>query len=414
MKIVQGVQLHLIKTQKFKTNQITLRFSGDLTQKTVAKRSLVAQMLATANEEHPTAKLFREKLAQLYGASLSTNVSTKGLVHIVDIDITFVQDKYTFNGEKILGEIIQFLKAMLFSPLISVAQYQPKVFEIEKNNLINYIESDKEDSFYYSALKTKELFYVNDALQVSKYGTADLIDKETAYTSYQEFHRMLKEDQIDIFALGDFDDYRIVQLLHQFPFENRKKKLDFFYIQNPVNIVKESIEERSVNQTILELAYHFPIIFGQKEHFALILLNGLLVSFTHSRLFTKVREEAGLAYHIGSRFDVYTGLFEIYAGIDGQHKTKALQLIIKELNDIKMGGFSSSLIKKTKRMLKNNVLLSEDYSKTLIEMSYTNFYIDPNYSLSTWIDEVDKVSKADIVKIANLLKLQTLYVLEGK
>ena len=110
MKIVQGVQLHLIKTKRFKTNHITFRFSGDLNQKTVAKRVLVAQMLATANDSYPTAKLFREKLAQLYGASLSTNVSTKGLVHIVDIDITFVQDKYAFQGEKVLDEMIHLLK----------------------------------------------------------------------------------------------------------------------------------------------------------------------------------------------------------------------------------------------------------------------------------------------------------------
>lgn len=414
MKIVQGVQLHLIKTKRFKTNHITFRFSGDLNQKTVAKRVLVAQMLATANDRYPTAKLFREKLAELYGAKLSTNVSTKGLVHIVDIDITFVQDRYAFQGEKVLDEMIQFLKEILFSPLLSIAQYQPKVFDIEKSNLINYVESDKEDSFYYSSLKTKELFYLNKELQVSKYGTAELITKETAYTSYQEFHKMLNEDQIDIFVLGDFDDYRVVQLLHQFPFDARKKKLDFFYLQDAVNIIKESIEKKDINQSILQLAYHFPLVFGQREYYALVVLNGLLGSFAHSRFFTKIREEEGLAYSIGCRFDVYTGLFDVYAGIDSQNRTKTLQLIVKELNDIKMGRFSGQLMKKTKLMLINNALLSEDYSKNMIEMTYMASYIDPSYSIKHWIDEIDKVSKVDIIKVANLLKLQTVYFLEGK
>ncbi|BCK48731.1 EF-P 5-aminopentanol modification-associated protein YfmF [Streptococcus dysgalactiae subsp. equisimilis] len=414
MKIVQGVQLHLIKTKRFKTNHITFRFSGDLNQKTVAKRVLVAQMLATANDRYPTAKLFREKLTELYGANLSTNVSTKGLVHIVDIDITFVQDRYAFQGEKVLDEMIQFLKEILFSPLLSIAQYQPKVFDIEKSNLINYVESDKEDSFYYSSLKTKELFYLNKELQVSKYGTAELITKETAYTSYQEFHKMLNEDQIDIFVLGDFDDYRVVQLLHQFPFDARKKKLDFFYLQDAVNIIKESIEKKDINQSILQLAYHFPLVFGQREYYALVVLNGLLGSFAHSRFFTKIREEEGLAYSIGCRFDVYTGLFDVYAGIDSQNRTKTLQLIVKELNDIKMGRFSGQLMKKTKLMLINNALLSEDYSKNMIEMTYMASYIDPSYSIKHWIDEIDKVSKVDIIKVANLLKLQTVYFLEGK
>lgn len=263
-------------------------------------------------------------------------------------------------------------------------------------------------------LKTKELFYLNKELQVSKYGTAELITKETAYTSYQEFHKMLNEDQIDIFVLGDFDDYRVVQLLHQFPFDARKKKLDFFYLQDAVNIIKESIEKKDINQSILQLAYHFPLVFGQREYYALVVLNGLLGSFAHSRFFTKIREEKGLAYSIGCRFDVYTGLFDVYAGIDSQNRTKTLQLIVKELNDIKMGRFSGQLMKKTKLMLINNALLSEDYSKNMIEMTYMASYIDPSYSIKHWIDEIDKVSKVDIIKVANLLKLQTVYFLEGK
>ncbi|HEO6988265.1 TPA: insulinase family protein, partial [Streptococcus agalactiae] len=42
MKIVEGVSLHLIKNQQFKTNHLTFRFSGDFNNKTVARRSLVA------------------------------------------------------------------------------------------------------------------------------------------------------------------------------------------------------------------------------------------------------------------------------------------------------------------------------------------------------------------------------------
>lgn len=203
-------------------------------------------------------------------------------------------------------------------------------------------------------------------------------------------------------------------MLHQFPFDARKKKLDFFYLQDAVNIIKESIEKKDINQSILQLAYHFPLVFGQREYYALVVLNGLLGSFAHSRFFTKIREEEGLAYSIGCRFDVYTGLFDVYAGIDSQNRTKTLQLIVKELNDIKMGRFSGQLMKKTKLMLINNALLSEDYSKNMIEMTYMASYIDPSYSIKHWIDEIDKVSKVDIIKVANLLKLQTVYFLEGK
>ncbi|KHD44598.1 EF-P 5-aminopentanol modification-associated protein YfmF [Streptococcus hongkongensis] len=414
MKIVEGVQLHFIKTKQYKSNHITVRFSGDLNQKTVAKRVLVAQMLATANEEYPTTQAFRQKLAQLYGASLSTRVSTKGLVHIVDIDISFVQDKYAFNGESVLDEMIQFLRGILFSPLLSVAQYQPKVFEIEKTNLITYLEADKEDSFYYSSLKAKELFYSDENLQLSKYGTIDLVSKETAYTSYQEFHHMLMEDCIDIYMVGDFEEYRVVQQLHQFPFVDRNKNLNFIYKQDYINVVHDTKELKDINQSILQMGYHFTADFGSKNHYALIILNALLGSFSHSKLFTKIREEEGIAYSIGSRMDIYTGYMDIFAGIDNKDRKKALQLIIKEVNDIKMGRFSSNLIQKTKSMIVNSVNQSQDNCKVLIDRMYIIDYVDSDYQLDIWIDKINKISKRDIVKAANLLKLQALYYLEGK
>ncbi|HHJ8326116.1 TPA: insulinase family protein, partial [Streptococcus pyogenes] len=100
-------------------------------------------------------------------------------------------------------------------------------------------------------------------------------------------------------------------------------------------------------------------------------------------------------------------------GIDSQHRTKTLQLIIQELNAIKMGRFSEQLIKKTRSMLLNNALLSEDYNKNIIERIYTSSYIDSSYSIKNWIKGVNEVNKADIIKVANLLKLQTVYFLEG-
>ncbi|AGM99940.1 EF-P 5-aminopentanol modification-associated protein YfmF [Streptococcus iniae] len=413
MKIVDGVQLHLIKTKKFKTNHITARFLGDLSQKSVAKRVLVAQMLATANEVYPTAQKFRHRLAELYGATLSTNVSTKGLVHFVDIDITFVQDQYTFTAESVLEEVLLFLKGVLFSPLLSVAQYQPKVFEIEKNNLINYLEADREDSFYYSSLQTRKLFFTDLNLQDSKYGSSESVQKETAYTSYQEFHKMIMEDQIDIYIVGEFDDYRVVQLLHQFPFTARQKTLHFFYRQDYVNVVKESIEQKDINQSVLELAYYCPVNFGESDYFALIILNGMIGSFSHSTLFTKIREDEGLAYSIGSRLDVYTGMLAIYAGIEQKDRTKALQLIIKEINDIKMGRFSSSLIEKTKSMIRSQLIQSEDNCKVIIDREFTRKYIDETFSMADWIKNINKIRKKDIVTVANQLKLQTLFFLEG-
>ena len=84
MKIADGVYVHFIPTQKYKTNRIVFRMTGSLNKQTIAKRALVSQMLATANQTYPTVQSFKERLASLYGTQLSTRVLTKGLTHSVD------------------------------------------------------------------------------------------------------------------------------------------------------------------------------------------------------------------------------------------------------------------------------------------------------------------------------------------
>lgn len=414
MKIVDGVELHLIKNEKFKMNHITFRFSGDFNQKTVARRVLVAQILATANAEYPTAQRFRERLASLYGATLSTKVSTKGLVHIIDIELSFMKNRYTMAKENLLEEVIEFLYQVLFSPLVTVEQYQSKLFELEQANLINYLKADKDDSFYSSELGLKKLFFTNPDSQTSKYGTAELAVVENSYTAFQEFQKMLREDRLDIFLLGEFDDYRMLQLFNRFPFEDRQKDLVFDYQQEFSNIVQEKLEVREVNQSVLQLGYSFPTRYGDKDYFTLLVFNGLFGGFAHSRLFTEIREKEGLAYTIGSHFDIFTGLLNVYAGIDKKNRNRAMQLINRQFSTIRTGRFSEALLKQTKKMLQVNLKLVGDSPKVLIERSYNGQYLKNHYSVDDMIDNIDKVNKADVMQLTKNIKLQALYFLEGK
>ncbi|EJN94759.1 EF-P 5-aminopentanol modification-associated protein YfmF [Streptococcus ratti] len=415
MKLAQDVHLHLIKTTKFKTNHITFRFSGELNSKTLARRVLVAQMLVTANNAYPTPQIFREKLANLYGARFSTQVSAKGQVHIVDIDISFVSDRFVPEDGSILEEIVGFLREVLFNPLASVEHYQSKSFDLEKANLMRYLKADKEDPFYYSHLELQKLFFKEKVMQHSKDATADLVAAENSYTAYQEFQKMLKEDRIDIFALGNFDDYHVLQLVEEFPLKDRQKELNFFYQQHYSKVVQEKVEQRENQQSILQLGYHLPVTYGDSNYHALLVFNGILGAFPHSKLFTEIREKQGLAYSIGSHFDSYRGLLQIYTGIDSKKRPQTFQLINKQFNDLKLGRFSSHLLNQTKKMLINNVQLSEDHPKSMINYHYNCQFLKKRcLAAKDWIDKVNEISKEDVVRVANLIKLQSIYFLEGE
>ena len=415
MEITKGVHLHFIQSEKFKTNKIKVRFSAPMSEKTIAGRVLTASMLETSNALYPTSQSFREKLANLYGANFSTSLSRRGLVHYLDINLSFVRDQFLSRKNVLTDEMLEFLKASLFSPLSNGNAFDAKTFEIEKKNVLTDLEAEIENHFYYAHRKLNDLFYDLSEMRIPRVGTVELVEKETAESSFATFQQMLKEDQIDFFFIGNFNEIAIRDKIQDFHFAEREQPLELMYQQNYSNVTRENLEQREVHQSIIELAYHFSAQYGDSKHLPLIVLNGLLGGFAHSKLFVNVREKESLAYTISSNFDIFSGLLRIYAGIDRANRTKTIALINRQILDLKRGNFTDDELEQTKKMLKNSILLAQDRQNTLIERAYMSAVLGKKFlSLEAWLESLENVRKNEVIKAAQQLKLQAIYFMEGK
>ena len=404
MELARGVNLHFIKSTKFKTNKIKLRFSAPMSPSTVAERVLVSSILETANAVYPTSQLFRERLASLYGSNYSTSVSKRGLVHYVDINVSFVRDSFLSRKNALTTEMVEFIKASLLSPLVDQKGFESSIFEIEKKNIIHELESEIENHFYHTHLELNKLF-----------SSLDLMKQVTPETSFSVFQKMLKEDKIDIFFIGDFNEVAMQEQFSQFGFTDREQDLLLDYQQPFSKILREGIEQKEANQSILEMGYHFPIQYGDTSHIPLIVMNGLLGGYAHSKLFVEVREKASLAYTVSSTMDIFSGMLRVYAGIDRKNRNKAMTLINRQVADLKRGKFSEEELQQTKNMLKNSALLSQDRQNALLETTYLSAVLGKKFlRVDEWLEVMENVKKEDIVLAANTLKLQAMYFMEGK
>jgi len=415
MEIIKGVHLHFIQSEKFKTNKIKVRFSAPMSEKTIAGRVLTASMLETSNALYPTSQAFREKLANLYGANYSTSLSRRGLVHYLDINLSFVRDQFLSRKNVLADEMLDFLKASFFFPLSNGKAFDTKTFEIEKRNVLTDLEAEIENHFYHAHRELNNLFYDLPEMRIPRVATIELVEKETAETSFAAFQQMLNQDQIDFFFIGDFNEIAVREKIQEFQFSEREQPLQLSYQQNYSNITREKLEQRDVNQSIVELAYHFSSQYGDRSHLPLIVLNGLLGGFAHSKLFVNVREKESLAYTISSNFDIFSGLMRIYAGIDRANRTKTIALINRQILDLKRGHFTDEELEQTKNMLKNSILLAQDRQNTLIERAYMSSVLGKKFlSLEAWLKALENVSKSDLIEAAQQLKLQAIYFMEGK
>lgn len=414
MKLQEGVQLHFMPAEKFTTNQILVRFSAPMKKETVAGRVLVANLLEMANQVYPTSHLFHKRLAELYGANFSTSVSKRGKVHSVDITISYVKSAYLPNQEDITTDLLDFLYDCLFKPLVRKKEIDPSFFDIEKTNLLHYLDTEIEDHFYHADVELTNLFFEDEDVKIPRIGQGHLVEKETAQTVYQALQDMLHLDRIDFFVLGEVDQEKVIQRLREFRFSYRNPKLEMIYQQDVSNIVREKMERRETVQSILEIAYHVSVVYNDDNYIPLLVLNGLFGGFSSSKLFTHIREKQGLAYTIGSQLHGFSGLLRVYAGIDRHHRKTTLRLISKQLFDIKKGYFTDEELAFAKSMLIHTASLSQDHQGQLLEQMYHKAIFGTEQpGSSDWVEAVNKVSREDVIHVAKSIRLQSIYFMEG-
>lgn len=413
MRLAEGVHLHFIENKKFKTQRIKIRFSAPMEKRGLAGRVLLAYLLETANKPYPKPQLFRQHLAGLYGATFDTSLSKKGSVHILDIDVSYLAPSY-LSGKDLTKSILDFVKSALFEPLTQADGFEPQFFKLEKENLISYLETEAEDNFYQAQLAIHDLFYQSELLSLPKQARLDLVNLETPQSVFRAFKKMLTQDRIDIFCLGQFDQELIENYCSDLNFTDRFPQLQFQCHQDFSNVVLNQVEKKEANQSILELAYQVEAPYASKDFFTLLVMNGLLGAFSHSRLFSIIREKEGLAYSIGSQFDSLTSYLNIYVGIDKGQRKKVMRLVHQQWMAFKQGQISFQELQQTKLALKNNLLLAEDRQVHLIEQVYNNSVFEGQcFQIDRWLTEIDKVSKEDVSALARTIKLQAIYFMEA-
>ena len=211
----------------------------------------------------------------------------------------------------------------------------------------------------------------------------------------------MANDRIDFFFLGDFNEVEIQNVLESFGFKSREGDVKVQYCQSYSNILQEGMVRKNVGQSILELGYHCSAEYGDEQHLPMIVMNGLLGGFAHSKL-------------ISSQLDLFSGFLRMYAGIDRENRNQARKMMNNQLIDLKKGYFTELELEQTKEMIRWSLLLSQDNQSSLIERAYQNALLGKSSAdFKSWIAKLEQVDKDAICRAANNVKLQAIYFMEG-
>ncbi|MBS7577891.1 MULTISPECIES: pitrilysin family protein [unclassified Enterococcus] len=413
MRLDSGINLNILNTNKFKTVQIIIRFETKIEEEIFAKRALLTCLFERNNKDYPDNKRFEEKLDTLYGAKFSATVEKKGELHCLSLNLKLINGRFV-NEPNLVNEGIKFLKSVLFAPNIDENHFNETTFELEKKNLIQFVESSIEDNAYYAKQQLKKTFFKQARHYLSSYGNKELIEREDAVSVYHYYQTMLKEDQVEILVCGEVDDQKIIAAFSKFPFKKGRSTQAFETVdEGKQNIITEKVESKKASQSILNLGYYVPVDIISHDYFALQAFNGLFGGFAHSKLFQNIREKQGLAYYADSSIDIMQHFLFVEAGIEQQNRNLALKLINQQLREIQLGHFSDQELLQTSLLLKNIYQQGLDSQRALIERLYLSLKMPNLLPNDQWLEAFAKVSKEDVIRIARQVELQAVYFLEG-
>ncbi len=143
--------------------------------------------------------------------------------------------------------------------------------------------------------------------------------------------------------------------------------------------------------------------YGHPSKYALILLNAILGGGMTSRLFQKIREEAGLAYSIYSDLDFYrdTGQICISAGVDPKDAQRAIDLIRQECRVLCEQPVPEEELSDTRSQLTGSLYLSlEESGSVMNRLARAEIYENTHSSVDEIVRKLDEVTTADIAELA--------------
>ncbi len=416
VELKKGIKAHFIKTDLYKTDLTCMIITTPLKRETVTKNALIPFMLRRGNAKLPNQYLISKELENMYGASFNCGVDKMGDNVVLKFCIESISNEYALNGEDILKMNIDNLLDLVFNPIQVNGMLNEEFLNVEKENLKDVIESKIDDKDAYSLEACISNMYGEIGFGLYKYGYVEDVDKITIQDISEYYNWLISNSKIDLFISGNINEEKLKALLDNN--ENIRKLnpreenyvLDSTDGKQKVENIREVQEQMDVTQGKLVIGLD---ITSKQENVRAIgnVYNSILGNGANSMMFQNVREKAGLAYSAKSVFFKQKNNIFIRCGIQIENYEKAVELIKVQLENMKKGEFSEDDINNAKTFLIAGIKNVEEEQDTEIIYYIGQEISKTNLSIQEYMDNINKVSKEEIVEFANSIDINTIYFL---
>ena len=413
IELFDGINLHILKTDKFKTNLLAIFMLTDLTRENVTKNALIPAVLRRGTEKLPTMKDIATKLEEMYGSVLDASSDKMGDKQVIQFYIDSLADEYTLENENQLKEATELLLDVMLNPKIENGSFSEEYVEQEKETIRELILSKINDKGSYALNRAIEEMCVEEPFGLYKFGYIEDLENITSEDLYKHYQEVLSTSEMHIYLSGNVDEIEMEKIIKD-RFQNIERK---YVAQNSDNKVTNYIENKiikenqNVTQGKLVLGYKVGNTNLVDDMYAMTLYSAILGGTASSKLFMNVREKQSLAYTVRSMYLKHKGILMVTAGIEINNYEKALKYIQKEIEDMCLGNITDEEINDAKVNLVTAYKSYMDKQASMINLYMGQRYMGVSGEIETMIEKINAVTREDVVAVAKRLKLQTTYFL---
>lgn len=306
----------------------------------------------------------------------------------------FTTKEYTCFYAKVLDqhlpEVIDLLSDIVLHP-----KFEPREVERERKVVLEEIRmvEDTPDELVYDLFAGH--FYSRNPLGRPIQGTAATLGAMSRERLLRFFRSVYRPQNLVIAAAGNLRHDRVARLVRKAFGKMRATRTRAVAARRPrphAGVVKKVKRELEQLHLLLGLPA-YPQSFA--ERYALYVLNTLFGGTMSSRLFQKIREERGLAYSVYSAVNGFVdcGFLMVYLATGAAQAGQAVDLIRREMAELRERGPSPSELEVAKEHLKGSLMLSlESTSSRMSNLARQHMYYGRQFTLEEMLSGIEAVS----------------------
>jgi len=361
IEILPAVKLRCFQDTRFKQEGISLQFVRPMCKEEAALNALLPAVLLRGCESAPDLRTITQRLDDLYGAALGSQLRRVGDYQTTGLSCSFMREDYALAGDAVFAPMVAFLEELMFCPLLENGVFSSSFVESEKRNLLSAIAAQRNDKRAYAQAQMVRRMCKNDSFGIPRLGEKEDVEAITPESLYAHYQKVLKESPVQVFYVGAAQPETIAELLRPM-FQKLRREPVPLPAQTPFCDQGgcEETEVMDVAQGKLCMGFVSSITLRDEDFVPMQIFNTIFGGGMISKLFMKIREEMSLCYDISSSYHGSKGIVTVSAGIDNNMDTAVREEILRQLSLCQAGDFTEEELLSAKQALISQLKSTHD------------------------------------------------------